>query len=131
MTECQWCGGLFEQHGMGRPRKFCKQSCKQRAYESRKWKIGDIWSHFAATYADCYLCRLPLDWSDPQSMCPDHVIATVHGGRTDVENLRPVHLLCNARKGARLYVPDETSDVTGTCPDRVGLSHGRDERVGV
>lgn len=57
-----------------------------------------MWEHFEKTYTHCYLCREPLDWNEPQSMCTDHMIATVHGGRTDVENLRPVHLRCNGRK---------------------------------
>lgn len=109
-SECMWCGREFQAARRGRPAKYCKQSCKQRAYESRKFCIGEIWDHFQATYVDCYLCGEPLDWGTPQSLCMDHVIATVHGGRTDVENLRPVHLLCNARKGARLYVTENLTD---------------------
>lgn len=107
-TECLWCGDQLEAtNRVGRRRRYCRQSCRQRAYESRKWGIGEIWSHFEATTADCYLCDEPLDWSEPQTLCLDHVVATVHGGRTNVENLRPVHLLCNAKKGARLYIADE------------------------
>ncbi|MCS4535063.1 hypothetical protein [Corynebacterium sp. HS2168-gen11] len=32
---CQWCGQDIVTTGRGRPRKFCKPSCKQRAYEQR------------------------------------------------------------------------------------------------
>lgn len=33
---CQWCGAeLAEQEGRGRRRKYCSDSCKQRAYEHR------------------------------------------------------------------------------------------------
>jgi len=33
---CLWCGRKFEvSGGPGRPRLFCKQSCKQRDYEAR------------------------------------------------------------------------------------------------
>jgi hypothetical protein len=34
---CLWCGRKFEvSGGPGRPRLFCKQSCKQRDYEARQ-----------------------------------------------------------------------------------------------
>jgi hypothetical protein len=34
---CQWCGRkLPARAGPGRPRQFCRQSCKQRDYEQRK-----------------------------------------------------------------------------------------------
>lgn len=101
---CKWCGSGFTPKGVGRPPNYCKQGCRQRAYESRKWGIGEMWEHMEATYSDCYLCGESLVWSQPQTLCVDHMIATVHGGRTDVENLRPVHVPCNAKKGARLYV---------------------------
>ncbi|AKK05906.1 hypothetical protein CMUST_07905 [Corynebacterium mustelae] len=32
---CQWCGSELGDVGRGRPRKFCSQSCRQRAYEQR------------------------------------------------------------------------------------------------
>ena len=68
-----------------------------------------MWDLFENTYSDCYLCQQPLDWDDPQSLCVDHVIATVHGGRTDIENLRPVHLICNLRKGYSLIEDPHSS----------------------
>ena len=34
---CRWCGRAYEQTaGAGRPRQFCKRSCRQRDYESRR-----------------------------------------------------------------------------------------------
>jgi hypothetical protein len=34
---CQWCGRKFHvTGGPGRPRRFCKPSCKQRDYEARQ-----------------------------------------------------------------------------------------------
>lgn len=34
---CEWCRRPVEQHaGRGRPKKFCKQSCRQRDYEARE-----------------------------------------------------------------------------------------------
>lgn len=39
---CGWCGEAFVQHPKGRPRRWCKQSCRQRAFEARKYseKLG-------------------------------------------------------------------------------------------
>ena len=34
---CRWCGRGFEPaSGPGRPREFCKRSCRQRDYEARR-----------------------------------------------------------------------------------------------
>lgn len=35
MTPCQWCRRPVVGIGRGRPRVFCRQSCRQRDYESR------------------------------------------------------------------------------------------------
>ena len=36
-TRCQWCGRLYEtKPGPGRPRLYCKRSCRQRDYEARR-----------------------------------------------------------------------------------------------
>ncbi|MCV7192900.1 hypothetical protein [Mycolicibacterium brumae] len=32
---CQWCGREIADAGMGRRRQYCRQSCRQRAYEQR------------------------------------------------------------------------------------------------
>ena len=32
---CQWCGREIADAGLGRPRRYCRQSCRQRAYEQR------------------------------------------------------------------------------------------------
>ncbi len=34
-VRCAWCGREVEQAETGRLRKFCRQSCRQRAYEQR------------------------------------------------------------------------------------------------
>jgi hypothetical protein len=34
---CKWCGRPFpSSSGAGRPREFCRRSCRQRAYEARR-----------------------------------------------------------------------------------------------
>ncbi|MGH3524034.1 MAG: hypothetical protein ACRDU4_14745 [Mycobacterium sp.] len=32
---CRWCGRDVADRGMGRRRQYCRQSCRQRAYEQR------------------------------------------------------------------------------------------------
>ncbi|MGK2882040.1 MAG: hypothetical protein ACSLE6_14980 [Mycobacterium sp.] len=32
---CRWCGRDVGDRGMGRRRQYCRQSCRQRAYEQR------------------------------------------------------------------------------------------------
>lgn len=34
---CQWCGRPVVQPDSGRRRKYCRRSCRQRAYEHRQW----------------------------------------------------------------------------------------------
>ncbi|BAC18414.1 hypothetical protein [Corynebacterium efficiens] len=37
---CSWCGKDIAPSGRGRPRKYCKQACRQRAYEQRNSVSG-------------------------------------------------------------------------------------------
>lgn len=37
---CAWCGKEIHSNSRGRPRKYCCQSCKQRAYEQRNKVTG-------------------------------------------------------------------------------------------
>lgn len=34
---CAWCGRPVDQPTSGRQRKYCRRSCRQRAYEHRLW----------------------------------------------------------------------------------------------
>ena len=103
-TECDWCGTEFTQHQMGRRKRFCKNSCKQRAYESRKWGMAEIRRDWETLYSSCYLCGETLNWLEPQRIVSDHKIATVYARQTNPVNVKPVHLLCNARKGDKLLI---------------------------
>jgi len=107
-SECAWCGIEFTQPHMGRTKKFCKSSCKQRAYESRKWGMAEIRRDWETTYTSCYICSQPLNWLEPQGIVGDHKIATVYAGQTNPVNVKPVHLLCNASKGDKLLVEIST-----------------------
>lgn len=103
---------------VGRPRVYCSQSCRQRAYERR---AGDAPSPAGGRYRGtrgwlealverdkvCRLCKMPLDSSiksGPLSPVTDHMIPTVWGGATHPDNLHAVHLVCNAQKGSRLVI---------------------------
>ena len=37
---CRWCGREVADAGMGRRRQYCRQSCRQRAYEQRSLVKG-------------------------------------------------------------------------------------------
>ncbi|TFV59468.1 hypothetical protein E4P42_08680 [Mycobacterium sp. PS03-16] len=37
---CRWCGREVDDAGMGRRRQYCRQSCRQRAYEQRAMVKG-------------------------------------------------------------------------------------------
>lgn len=37
LLRCRWCGRRFQRSaGPGRPREFCRRSCRQRDYEARR-----------------------------------------------------------------------------------------------
>ena len=66
-----------------------------------------------------YFCKMPFkfDISDITSdLYPtiDHVVPKAAGGTDDLDNLVIAHRVCNARKAARLYLPDGTLEPTIT-----------------
>lgn len=53
----------------------------------------------------CYICEQNIDYTikkGPASLSFDHVIPLSRGGSHTSENISPVHLVCNFRKGSRL-----------------------------
>ncbi|WP_075726118.1 hypothetical protein [Corynebacterium aquilae] len=44
---CSWCGRELEASTRGRPKKYCSQSCRQRAYEQRNNVKGTSIPHNA------------------------------------------------------------------------------------
>lgn len=45
IRECAHCGRPFEAHGdVGRPAKYCRRSCRQRAFEQRRHQGDLAWS---------------------------------------------------------------------------------------
>jgi len=40
LSSCSWCGREIADSEVGRRRRYCRQSCRQRAYENRKGLEG-------------------------------------------------------------------------------------------
>ncbi|MBO0852778.1 MAG: hypothetical protein J2P18_03315 [Nocardia sp.] len=40
LSSCSWCGREIADAEIGRRRRYCRQSCRQRAYEHRKGLAG-------------------------------------------------------------------------------------------
>lgn len=68
-------------------------------------ETADVFALFGWT---CHLCHDEIDPAvkhpDPMSASVDHVIPLARGGSHSVQNVRPAHLSCNLRKGARVTV---------------------------
>ena len=100
-----------------------------RYYGAGGWKAREAmrrlcWSR-AAGGEVCAICGRPVDVDAPQLVeCPDgkrrrapwsmevdEVIPISRGGSpTDPANVRPVHRICNERRGARMDGPDDGPD---------------------
>jgi hypothetical protein len=59
VTECEYCRRPFEQAAgaVGRPKKYCRRSCRQRAYETRRHE-GDL------AWGDARLVRQARDLAE-------------------------------------------------------------------
>ena len=99
---CANCGAPFEQQtGPGRPRKYCKRSCRQRRYEHARRSLPVGWkTDFLKAHGwKCYLCDNPLS---EDTMTVDHIRPLSKGGPDVFENMAPACIGCNLDKAARL-----------------------------
>ena len=105
--ECGWCGAEFEINpGPGRPRKYCKQGCRQQAYVTRlrPYNIGTLRAWADRFGNECYMCGLELTFGVDLEF--DHVTPGSKGGVDLLWNLRPVCHTCNLKKAAQIrYIP--------------------------
>lgn len=112
---CIWCGdGLA-------PRKradaaFCSEKCVSAARRQLRAVFGrgeraqtERKAWLESRGGCCHLCDRLIDpalsYPQPQSLTVDHVIPISVGGTSEIENLMPAHLACNAGRGARLLSP--------------------------
>ena len=104
MHNCEWCGNEMEpktQPG-GYSKKYCRKSCKQRAYEARKYgaynAIREALEKFPRS---CPECGEPLDpsiMSGSYACTADHTIPVSKGGAHHLENILIIHKGCNSSK---------------------------------
>jgi 5-methylcytosine-specific restriction endonuclease McrA len=93
-------------------KKYCSQSCRQRAYENRRivdlvadrddFDAVEAGAVFARDQWKCGLCGERIDQSlvhpHPFSASLDHVIPRARGGLHVYENVQAAHLTCNTSK---------------------------------
>lgn len=100
----------------GRRRRYCNQSCRQRAYELRrlanalglaeqKCELVEAHKVYKRDKWRCGLCRKMVDprlrHPDPMRVSLDHVIPISKGGSHTYANTQCAHLLCNIQKNNR------------------------------
>lgn len=66
-TKCEWCGKPFKPNSRGRPRKYCSNTCKNKAYREReKQKSLNIEEDMLLKYTQYMLEDNDLFWEDPE-----------------------------------------------------------------
>lgn len=78
---------------------------------SKPWASGREIAKLRALVIDtygleCSICHELIDATlrapDPRSFTIDHVLPRKYGGSNNLENLRPAHLGCNSKRGAKI-----------------------------
>lgn len=104
---CVWCGKPFKNEigRVGRPRKYCSQTCRQVMYNARERGIEVTLAEVAQrTHWKCGICdgRVnQFDKSGPHRASLDHIVPRSKGGSEEGSNLQLAHLRCNITKNAR------------------------------
>ncbi|MBI3689607.1 MAG: hypothetical protein HY239_02720 [Mycolicibacterium aromaticivorans] len=96
---CRWCGREVADVGMGRRRQYCRQSCRQRAYEQRALVKGSAIPEDAVVLSADEAAEL----SDRvfQVRCAAEDVATaVDEGAAAAELREPCDALVRAAKAA-------------------------------
>lgn len=92
---------------------FCSEKCTSAARRQLRRLFGRMDGEAPARRAawlieqggKCHLCGLDIpagaEYPAPDSLTIDHVTPISQGGVTELSNLKPAHLHCNAARGAR------------------------------
>ena len=114
---CRWCGRpLAERAGPGRPRRYCRQGCRQQAHLARKLAaahgLGDD---------DVIVSRETLDELQSRLYCLQAALEDVgrdlealdRTGADDATELRQIlaWLVDNAEPAAALWIEPRTADL--------------------
>lgn len=82
-VECEHCGRPVDSGtSVGRPRKYCRRSCRQRAFEARRY-LEDV------SWGDAQLVRLARELAELEDRL-DALGASLGELRADVEDQREV-----------------------------------------
>ncbi|MCH9723200.1 MAG: hypothetical protein K0U67_14205 [Actinomycetia bacterium] len=96
---CRWCGREVADAGMGRRRQYCRQSCRQRAYEQRSM----VKDSTLPTDAVVLSAEEAADWSDRvyQVRCAaEDVVTAVEEGASAGDLRQLCDALLRAAKAA-------------------------------
>jgi 5-methylcytosine-specific restriction endonuclease McrA len=88
-------------------------------------KVARLRAEVIAKYGRrCHICKLLI----VGKVSVDHVIPRSHGGTDHISNLRPAHLRCNKRRGARplTHLTPHPADVERPNPSRAWFESFRD-----
>lgn len=90
-----------------KPSKSSARRALKNNVESETYTPSDVLNRYGN---DCHICHLPIDLTAPRKMGKpnweqglniDHIIPLSKGGPDTLDNVKPAHGLCNARKGAK------------------------------
>lgn len=83
---CAWCGREFTDTELGRRRRYCRQSCRQRAYEQRNAVKGTA----IAPDSTVLTCAETAALADRtyEARCAAEDVATAIGEGAGIEELR-------------------------------------------
>ncbi|MBO7066035.1 MAG: HNH endonuclease [Alphaproteobacteria bacterium] len=96
---------------------------QRRTYSPRALRTLFTISISLDVYPVCEYCQCPIN--DPNQLSIDHIQPTSKGGGNNVENLQPMHCVCNSRKGNQI----EELVVSGPTPPNKRRSKRRFHRT--
>jgi hypothetical protein len=84
LSSCRWCGREIADSDLGRRRRYCRQSCRQRAYEHRKGLEGSGIPEDAVVLSAQEAADLADRWFAARCAAEDVATAVAEGAETRV-----------------------------------------------